>query len=69
VDSLKPWWFGIFVVVGVVLWLVVTVVAAVAVLQAPSEHVGLAIFMVLSWIALIAFAGMSRVLEWIGRPR
>lgn len=49
------------------LWVVVTVAAAVTVIQAPGDNVALAIGLILIWVVLVAFAAMSRVTERIGR--
>jgi hypothetical protein len=63
----KPGSLPVFVVAGGVLWVVVTIAAAVSVIQAPGDNVGLAIGLILMWVVLVAFAVMSQVTEWIGR--
>lgn len=65
----KPWGLPIFIVVGVALWIVVTLAAAAVVIRAPAENAGLGVALVLIWVALIAMAAMSRLTEWIGRGR
>ncbi|HYM82812.1 MAG TPA: hypothetical protein VEY67_01500 [Candidatus Dormibacteraeota bacterium] len=56
----RPWGVLIFIVVGVALWLIVTVAALAEVVRAPAENVGLAVFLALIWITLIVMAAMSR---------
>lgn len=65
----RPRSLPIFVWVGVVLWLVVTVASLTAVIQSPADHVGLAVFLVLIWLLLFGLAAMTRLTEWIGKPR
>ena len=53
----------IFILVGALVWLVVTVAAVVSVIQAPAENAGLGIGIALLWVALLVFAGVER---WTG---
>ncbi len=59
-------WVGGVLVIGAGVWLLVTVVAAIAVLQSPRENVGLAIGMALCWTGLIALAALTRFASRIG---
>lgn len=60
----------LFTVVGVVLWLAVTAIALLYVLEAPGERLGLAVGLVLCWVLLAILAALSRFTEHIGRgPR
>lgn len=51
---------ALVLVAAVVVWLVVTVVAVIAVLLSPRENVGLALGMALGWTVLILLASRSR---------
>ncbi len=64
--NIKPVKVPIFIVIGVILWLAVTVAMIGVVLQSPAEHVDLAIGLVLIWILLLVFAAASRLTERIG---
>lgn len=60
----KPWAERVFILVAVPLWLIVTVASAVVVVQAPAENTGLAIGVILIWVAMLVFVAAT----WITRP-
>ena len=64
---MRPSSAAILVVVGVAAWTVVTAAALIEVVQAPAEHLDLALGILLIWVVLIVFAAFSRVTEAIGR--
>lgn len=66
---MPPRSYRIVVRAAMVVWGIVTCVALVTIIQAPSDHVDLALGLVLIWIALIAFAAFSRLTESLGRKR
>ena len=59
----RPRSFQIFLVVGTVVWVVLTIAAAVAVIQSPEKNAGLGLGLVLIWVVLLAYAGVER---WTG---
>lgn len=59
----RPRSVPIFLVVGAVAWVALSIAAAVAVIQSPQENAGLGLGLVLIWVVLVAFAGVER---WTG---
>jgi hypothetical protein len=64
---MKPRSALVFIWVGAVLWLLVTVGVLIVVIQSPDEHSGLALGLFLIWVALIAFVAFARVTDYLGR--
>ena len=65
--DVQPRSFLIFLVGGVVAWILVTAAVLVEVIQSPAEHLELALGILLIWVVLVIFAAFSRVTEYRGR--
>ncbi|HJW21553.1 MAG TPA: hypothetical protein VJ506_03900 [Candidatus Limnocylindrales bacterium] len=59
----RPRSVPIFIVVGAVAWVALTIGAAVVVIQSPEKNAGLGLGLVLIWVVLLVFAGVER---WTG---
>lgn len=59
----RPPGVRIFIILGGIVWIGVTIAAVVSVINAPAENVGLAIGIGLIWLVLLAFAAVER---WTG---
>ena len=59
----RPPGVPIFIILGAIVWIGVTIAAVVSVIQAPAENIGLAIGIVLIWLVVLAFAAIER---WTG---
>ena len=65
--NMRPRSLPIFVVVGAVVWILVTVAVLIDVIQSPGEHVDLAIGVFLLWVAILVLVAMGRLTEHIDR--
>ncbi len=61
--------FLIFVGIGSILWLFVTLAVLFEVARSPADHVELGLGLLAIWIVLIVFAAVARLTESMGEHR
>lgn len=59
----RPPGVPIFIILGAIVWIGITIAVVVSVIQSPAENVGMAIGIVLIWLVVLAFAVIER---WTG---
>ena len=59
----RPPGVPIFIILGAIVWIGITIAVVVSVIQSPAENVGMAIGIVLIWLVVLAFAIFER---WTG---
>lgn len=59
----RPPGVPIFIILGAIVWIGITIAVVVRVIQSPAENVGMAIGIVLIWLVVLAFAVIER---WTG---
>ena len=59
----RPPGVPIFIILGAIVWIGITIAVVVSVIQSPAENVGMAIGIVLIWLVVLAFVVIER---WTG---